>query len=148
MKRVLFIIAFTALFISAAQAQNLSIGGRLGELRAKEWIGAKPTSDRAQLINFFHTSSAASVAQLAELEKLATKYPQLNVIVLAKEPAQTISGKIPSQRKYFVGIDDNARTFSSLEIDFVPFSILTDAKGRILWFGATPSAKIISDNLK
>lgn len=148
MRRVLFMIAFTALFISATQAQNVSIGGRLGEVKAREWIGAKPDSDKAQLVTFFHTSSAASISQLATLDKLAAKFPQLNVIVLAKEPAQTISSKIPAQHKYFVAIDDNARTFTSLEIDFVPFSILTDAKGRILWFGATPTEKIISDSLK
>ena len=44
-----------------------------------------------------------------------------------------------------MALDDEGKTFDAYGVKFVPFSVLLDAKGRVLWFGN--SSRLTSQDL-
>ena len=149
MKRIIITLALL-LLLSPLSAQRLVIGDRAPELRVGRWLNRAPES-APRLIEFFHSTSPQSVARLAENERIAEKYKsRLAVIVIAKEETDVIERLInPSERTFHVAIDDAERTFSAYGIQFVPYGVLLDSRGRIVWFGnpTTLTDRIIDQNL-
>jgi len=149
MKR--FVVTLALLFaVTILTAQRLVTGDRAPELKVGVWLNSSPGSG-LRLIEFFHSSSPQSVARLDENERLAKKYgSRLAVIVIAKEEAEVIERVIkPSERTFHAGIDDAEKTFSAYGIQFVPYSVFLDSRGRIVWFGnpAMLTDRIIDQNL-
>lgn len=141
MKRLLLVLAIFGVSISQTIAQKLIIGERAPELKVKEWISSKSADSGARLVEFFFSSSKPSVDRLTVVNGLAKKYAgRLSVIVIAKEPKEKVEGILnPSSNSYLVAMDDAGKTFDSYGIQFVPFSVIIDSKGRIAWFGNSTS---------
>lgn len=142
---ILFIAAFTA------KAQKLVIGEKSPDMKVKEWLSGQPTEGGLRFVEFFHTSSKQCVARLATIDGVAKKYKgRLSVILIAKEPADKVKAVVsPGSKAFYTAIDDAGKTFDSFGVQFVPFSVLVDKKGRVIWFG-NPSSfdeSIISRNL-
>lgn len=135
-----------------AQSQKPIVGERAPELKISEWIvGAQPQSGKPQLIEFFHSSNPLSEDHLKTLDAWAVEYRnRISVIVVAREPKDKISSIFGSKSFAFaVGIDDNGKTFAAYNVQFVPFSVVVDAKGRLRWFGNSSdlTEAIINDTL-
>jgi hypothetical protein len=138
------IILTLALLMGAvvANGQKLLIGERAPEMKIKGWAAKQPQdNDKARLVCFFHSSSALCKNELPALDKLAVRYAgSLNVILIAKEPADKVTAIIkPAERTFYTAFDDSGKTFGNFGVQFVPYSVLIDGKGKVTWFG-NPSA--------
>ena len=75
-------------------------------------MGTALPEDRPLLIEFFYSPSQPSRDRLPVLNEMAKAYDgRVTVLVLARESRDRI------------------------EVQYVPFSVLMDAKGRVSWFG-------------
>lgn len=120
------------------QAQKLVTGEKAPDVKVSEWLWGAPADDnKAMLIEFFHSGSRQCVDRIGNIETVALKYKgKLNVVLLAKEPAEGVRGKLAMQSgAYFAAIDEGGRTFEAFGVKFVPFCVLIDHKGRVLWSG-------------
>ncbi len=139
MKKLLFLTLAFLLAAAAPKAQTrIAVGQRAPELRIKQWLvrGTPPEERKARLVEFFYSASAPSVERLPVLTGYAKTYASsLQVVIVAKEPANTVLEYVPTTAPYYTGIDDNGASFVAYGVQIVPFSVLIDAKGRILWFG-------------
>lgn len=153
MKRhlIIFIAFMTGAWMPAA-AQKAIIGQRAPEIKIAQWLTEKPTEERTQLLVFYHSTSKQATDQLCELDDLAKKYgDKLDVTVLAREKEDKVRPMIlDSPHNFHVALDDNGKTFSNFGVQYVPFSVLMDARGKVLWFGnpAQLDAKTLTKLLK
>lgn len=153
--RVMKKLILTALFaigaIASSSGQKLMIGEKAPDLKIKEWINQSPSQGTVRLIEFFHSTNDQSRERLAALDDYSKKYSGLSVILIAREDKSTIENAVsPSSRGFSAGIDDAGKTFSAYSVQYVPFSVLVDGKGKVLWFGNSSNLKesTISNALK
>lgn len=142
MKKLITLIVLTIFTASTLRAQKLVIGERAPELKVKEWVGKKPTTEsQAKLIEFFYSASKPSLDRLKALDELSEKHKaKLLVIVIAKEDKTKIIQVVnPGVRKFYTALDDAGKSFSSYGVEFVPFSVIVDARGKVLWMGNSAS---------
>lgn len=141
MRHILLMFAALTLSMHLAHGQKLIIGGRAPELKVKEWATTKPAESGPRLIEFFFSGSKPSVDRLTQVDAIAKTFNgRLTVIVITKEPKDKVMSILsPSSRSYFVAMDDNGRSFDAYGIQFVPFCVIIDNKGRIAWFGNSTS---------
>ena len=142
----IILIAALALIVSdKAAAQRPVIGERAPEFKAAAWLTEKPAEGRrARLLVFFHSSSRETIDQLAMLDDIAGKYDEkLDVVVIAREAEDKVKPLLlgygadgeHTAHKYYVALDDAGKTFANFGVQYVPFSVLLDARGRVLWIG-------------
>lgn len=142
MKKLITLIVLTIVATSSLWAQKLVIGERAPELKVKEWVDKKPTVEsQAKLIEFFYSASKPSIDRLRILDELSEKYKtKLLVIIIAKEDREKIVQVVnPGSRKFYTALDDAGKSFSSYGVQFVPFSVIVDARGKVLWMGNSAS---------
>lgn len=138
MKKSLPILALLILSVSTvATAQKLAVGQKAPEIRIAEWLTTKPAAGEAQLLHFFHTSSRDCADQLPKLDGFANKYAGcMSVVVVAREPAAKVRPAITGDDvRYLAALDEDGRTFAAFGVEYVPFGVLIDGKGKVLWFG-------------
>lgn len=135
--------------VTSASAQKIIIGERAPEIKVSEWLNGAPADSKAYMIEFYHSSSKQADQHLATLDAVAEKYAgKLNVIVVAKESKDKISStELGKQHKFHTAIDDNGKTFDNHGVQFVPFSVIVDSKGRAVWFG-NPTSLSVDDIAK
>lgn len=151
MKRFLLMLLAVWGFLeiqTAVQAQNLVIGSRVSEVKISEYLLGAPQKDRPLLIEFFYSASEPCRERLPELNKLAGDYKgRIDVLVLANDDRDRMLSLLQGEHYAFAAaLDDAGKTFKAYGVRFVPFSVLLDAKGRVLWFGH--SARLTVDDLE
>ncbi len=137
MKRFL-IMAVLLAAMSAASAQKLAIGDKAPDLKVKEWVeGPAKQANLPRFIEFFHPDGAGAADRLRALASLAGKYEgRMNVTLISRQaPAQLRASIGEGARPFSAAADDNGRTFAAYDVQYVPFGVLVDARGRIAWFG-------------
>lgn len=137
-----------ALTISAAtlSAQKLVIGERAPELKVQQWLISAPAVDgKAIMVEFFHPANKKSAERITKLNSLAsTNGDKMIVIVLVRDDSDNAKSILTSGNpSYYPAIDDAGKTFSTFGIKYIPYAVLYDKRGRILWVG-NPSS--ISNN--
>lgn len=134
-----FLLSVLALlFVSPIYGQKLVRGERAPELQVREWLCATPSLDgKAVYIEFFHSSNPTSVKRLAELDKLARSAgTKLTVVVITREQSNAVNNMLRANNPaYYAAVDDGGKTFSAYSVLYVPYSVITDRKGRIIWLG-------------
>ena len=135
-----------------AQGPKLMVGERAPDLKVREWvIGGAAASGVPQLVEFFHSTSPLSEERLGALDMLAGKYRgRLAVVMIVRESREKITSLLMTRSYPFsVALDDNGKTFNAYQVQFVPFCVLIDGKGRVRWFGnpVDLTAEIIQKNL-
>ena len=134
-----------------AQGSKLIVGERAPDLKIREWAaGGAAASGIPQLVEFFHSTSPLSEERLETLGALAGKYRgRLAVVVIARESREKIALLLTNSHLFSVALDDNGKTFGAYQVQFVPFSVLIDGRGRVRWFGnsADLTDEIIQKNL-
>lgn len=135
-----------------AQSQRLIVGERAPELKIAEWLaGTPPANGKPRLIEFFHSSSRPSADRLTTLDAWAKKYGgRLSIVVIAREPKDKIMPLFRAKPYAFsVALDEAGKTFSAYNVQFIPFSVVIDGKGRLRWFGNSSdlTEAIIDSNL-
>ncbi|MDL2230709.1 TlpA family protein disulfide reductase [Alistipes sp. OttesenSCG-928-L06] len=153
MKKLILSILISLLTVAAAQAQRLVIGERAPEVRVSEWVsgGAAAVAGKPYLLDFFHSSNDQCVANLPKLNDFQRAYSgRLTVVVIARETADKVTPFVAGKGYGFhVGLDEGGKTFANYGVRFVPFAVLVDTKGKLVWTGnaATLSDDIISKAL-
>ena len=147
MKRFLTIALLALLTAAPLHAQRLVIGERAPELSVSQWLnGAPDTNGKAVMVEFYHSSAPKGDERLARLDELArTHGDRLAVVVVTREngePATT--SLLKGSPAYRVGYDSDGAVFSTFSARYVPYSVIYDKRGRILWVG-NPSSLSVAD---
>ncbi len=120
-------------------AQNAALGQKVPEIRAEAWLdGVRPASAPLTVLTFFTVSNPVCEQTLEHLHALTEKADnRLRVIVVTRDDeAKTASVMAPYlSPRMTVAFDTEGKIFKSFGVDYVPFSLLTDAKNRVLWQG-------------
>jgi len=137
MKKIIIAAAVILFSASGLSAQKLVIGEKAPDIKASEWIIPQSGRGTATLTEFFFSQSDPSVRRLPALDGIARQNAgKLAVIVISREDKSKVEPFVSGKNYSFgVAIDDNGKTFASYGVQFVPFSVLTDARGRVVWFG-------------
>lgn len=139
MKKIAWLLmGWLALGAFPASAQKLVIGQRAADLRVSRYLaGSEAPSGEPLLIEFFYSPSQPCRDRLAPLNALANEFRgRLSVLLLAREEASAVEPLITGKGYAFsVGLDGEGKTFAGFDVQYVPFSVLLDGKGRVCWFG-------------
>lgn len=98
------------------------------------------------MVEFYHSSNRSSAERLARLDAIAkTHANDLAVIVVTREDDSAVtSALLQGNPSYRVGYDGDGSVFSAFSARYVPYSVITDRRGRILWVG-NPSSLTDAD---
>ena len=134
-------MAVVVLLLSAGAcpAQRLVIGEKAPELKVGEWLSHRDAvaDSRPTLEEFFFSRSEPSLRRLAVLDGFVRDHSErLNVILMVRESRERLAPALEGKGYAFaVALDDGNRTFAAYGVQFVPFAVLFDARGRVVWFG-------------
>ena len=134
-------MALLAILAIPLHAQRLVIGERVPDLNITQWLNGAPVSDgKAVMVEFYHSSNPKGAERLAQLDELAKSYgDRLAVIVVTREKNDAvISSLLGGNPSYRVGYDGDGSA------RYVPYSVIYDKRGRILWVG-NPSSLSAAD---
>ena len=139
MKRVLLLLTVVFCTLGASHAQNIVIGERAPELKSVTWLAARnPAAAALSYLAFFHSSNKGCTASLDALRDLSNKLgSKLRIIIITQEDSEKIAPILTPyiSERIGVALDHDKKVFGSFGVDFVPFSVLIDAKNRVLWMG-------------
>jgi hypothetical protein len=137
MKRLLFLFAAILMTVLPLSGQKLVIGDRAPLLKL-QWLDGTPKTDgKYTMVEFFHSSNGASVNRLPALHRLAVAAgSKLAVVVVTREQGDNIRTMLTERNPaYFAAFDPDGATFSAYRANYVPYSVIYDRKGRIVWLG-------------
>lgn len=137
MKKIVIAFFTTLLAAAGVSAQTVIIGEKAPDIKVSQWISGGTKNNTATLLEFFYSQSEPSKKRLPILDAIARQHGgKLNIIVISKEDPGKVAPLIDGNNYSFsVAIDDSGKTFSSYGIQYLPFSVLTDSKGRVVWSG-------------
>lgn len=139
MKRVLLLLTVVFCTLGASHAQNIVIGERAPELKSVTWLASRnPAAADLSYLGFFHSSNKGCTASLDALRDLSNKLgSKLRIIIITQEDSDKIAPILTPyiSERIGVALDHDKKVFGSFGVDFVPFSVLIDAKNRVLWMG-------------
>ncbi len=137
MKRVLLLLTVVFCTLGASHAQNIVIGERAPELKSVTWLASRnPAAADLSYLVFFHSSNKGCTASLDALRDLSNKLgSKLRIIIITQEDSEKIAPILTPyiSERIGVALDHDKKVFGSFGVDFVPFSVLIDAKNRVLW---------------
>ncbi len=134
----LSVLALSLLIAGNVQAQRLMIGEKAPDVKIATWIGGgQPSGGKAQLVDFFYSTNDQCIASLPRLDALARQYSgKINFVIVGREEESKLAPLVAGKNyAFFFGLDDNMKTFTSYNVRFVPFSVLLDARGQVVWMG-------------
>ena len=137
MKRVLLLLTVVFCTLGASHAQNIVIGERAPELKSVTWLASRnPAAADLSYLVFFHSSNKGCTASLDALRDLSNKLgSKLRIIIITQEDSEKIAPILTPyiSERIGVALDHDKKVFGSFGVDFVPFSVLIDAKNRVMW---------------
>ena len=95
----------------------------------------RPYRDGRPYLSFF---IPRAVESLADLQSLGRKFrDRINVVVVAKESPEAVGAIVRpyAEGNLTVAFDDNGRSFTAYDVQYLPFGVLISPKGRALWMG-------------
>ena len=149
MKKIIVITGILLLAFSGVKAQQLINGEKAPELKLSEWISKNQLqSGKPTLIEFFVSRSDLSMKRLPTVDDFARNYgKKLNVVVIGCETKDKIQSVMDGKGyAVAVAVDNEHKTFTAYGAQFVPYGVLLDARGKVLWFGN--SSKFGAEELK
>ncbi len=141
MKKQGFFLLLLAWTVSVfpLRAQNAALGQKVPEIRAEAWLdGVRPASAPLTVLTFFTVSNPVCEQTLEHLHALTEKADErLRVIIVTRDDEAKIASVMASflSPRMTVAFDADGKIFKSFGVNYVPFSLLTDAKNRLLWQG-------------
>lgn len=146
------IIFFAFLFcIEIAQGQNVIIGEKIPTIKSGTWLmDAQPEQANFSCIIFYHSESKLCQESLKKMNALCKEYPgQFNLTIITKEEHDKAGVTLTSLISDYTGIlfDESGAIFKNFGVKFLPFSVICNSKGRVLWCGnpATLNIDIFKD---
>lgn len=120
-----------------AKGQKLVIGSQIPSFKGITWLTAPPKTDKDMLIDFYQSTNPSCEKFLPTL---APRYdllaPKLSFVILTREQGPAIDKLVNSLgARYSIGYDPTGDAFNAFNVKYLPYSILVDEKGKILWIG-------------
>lgn len=124
---------------SPVQAQKILLGERIPEVRNVTWLDElHPEPAPLTAVVFFTAANPSCLKALTHLRQLMERSgDRLRIIVVTRDEAGQAAetlGELLSSR-LTVALDPEGKIFKSFGVNYVPFSLLTDARKRVLWQG-------------
>lgn len=136
MRKLFILIAAVALSASTLSGQRLMVGDKAPEIKGKWMAGTPDLSGKTVMVEFYHSTNASSAARLSELDKLARdSRNKMVVVVVTREHTPNVAAQLTSGGPAYYPLLDSGTTFPAYKVQYVPFSVIYDRKGRILWLG-------------
>ncbi len=150
MKKWFLLVAAIWLGLYGVTAQNLVLGAKIPDFKLARWLTEAPSEEEKHFvfIEFFYSTNPVSVERLVLLDEWADRYKdRLRVVVLTKEDSPEVAEKFRlDQCRYYVGLDDGGKTFAAYGVQYVPYGVVADRRGRVVWLGN--SAQLDEETLK
>lgn len=137
MKYLLTILITTLCATTNLQAQKLVIGSTAPPLKEVKWLSNPPQPGKVYLIDFYQDSNPTCKQFFSKLKPLWQTYPdKIAIIILTRDDNDAIKELVKNfGDHYSFGYDATGGVFSSYGIKYLPSTLLTDSKGKILWMG-------------
>ena len=140
MKRTITILTFVLLVCLPqwVRAQRAEVGMRAPYIHSVEWISDCPDSQgKYLLIQFFHSANHHCREGIELCNNLAREYRSvMDVVTLTREPAEQVAAMLLHQYQYcYVATDESGALFRAFETDHVPYALMVDPNGHIIWAG-------------
>lgn len=140
MKRLFVISAFLVLLClpSKGWAQRVEVGSYAPYIHNVEWISDRPDrSDKALMVEFFHSSNRDCREHIDHLNALACDYrKEMDVVMLTREPSEQVAGMLLHEYQYFyVATDESGDMFRAFGVSHVPYAVIANRNGVIVWCG-------------
>lgn len=118
-------------------AQKLVIGSKAPDMKNIEWKSGAPAENKAMIVEFYQSTNPTSVKLFPKLADIKSKHgDKLNVVVITRESNEAIDKLVADYGAlYSIGYDAGGKTYESFGVKFVPFTMLVDAKGTLIWQG-------------
>lgn len=111
---------------------------RAPRIRGVEWISDRlEESDKALMVEFFHSSNKDCREHIDHLNALACDYrSEMDVVMLTREPSEQVAAMLLHEYQYFyVAIDESGNLYRSFDVSHVPYAVVINPKGIIIWAG-------------
>ena len=120
-----------------ADAQRLVNGEKIPEIKVGEWLTPAAKAEMPMYIEFFHPSSNACLKRIGVLEAMAVRYENaVEVVLFVRDDADKARSILAGKGYHFhAAMDDKGKTYSAFGVHYVPFGVLVNGKGRVVWFG-------------
>lgn len=141
MRKLMLLTIFAMTIALSALAQRVLVGEKAPEIKTKEWgdSGKPSLNNTPYIVHFFVLSSPTGLDMISSADQVAQKHKgKINVVVMTRDEPTKVKENLKGKTfTLFLGFDDENRTFTAYNIKFVPYSVLVDAKGRVVWCGNT-----------
>jgi hypothetical protein len=138
MKRTLCILfALLGVAISLS-AQQVEVGSKAPHISGVEWISDTPQlGGRFLMVEFFHSSNDDCKAHINTCNSLShTSLDQMDVVMLTREPSEQLASLLMHEYQFFyVASDEEGTMFSAFGANHVPYAVIVNPKGVIVWTG-------------
>lgn len=116
------------------------VGQSLGELQAT-FVSSNPgpLDGKVVLIQFWSVRNPASRRTIPHFNRIQRKYQERGLVVIgiSNDSDEALAALVKVQPVHFsLASDPEARLFHRLGVTFIPFCLLVDRAGKIVWQGA------------
>ncbi len=141
MKNLFILVASLLLSIGSVSAQKLVIGSEVDghkEVTSLEWLSDKPADKSVWIIDFFATNNPTSTdfydKHLPEVLKVIDGDAKIVVLTTKSTPEfQELAKK--DGDKYSFAVDTKGELYKLFGVRYIPFTVIVNHKGKILWQG-------------
>lgn len=119
-------------------AQRVEVGYYAPRIEGVEWISDPyVASNKYLLVEFFHSTNQDCRARIEVCNSLARDYRNsLEVVMFTREPSEQVASMLLHDYQYFyVGVDESGKLFRAFGTNYVPYAVVINPKGRIVWTG-------------
>ncbi len=125
----------------SAQGQKLVIGSEVDDLSKvtkDQWLSRSASSDKVWVIDFFAVKNPSSMKFYnEELPKVKSNIgDRAEVVIVSSKDSEELSELAAKDGdKYCFVTDSEGKLFKIFDVKYIPFSVVVDSKGTILWQG-------------
>lgn len=139
MKRIITLIVICLMATAPVLAQKIVIGSRMPDIRADkiEWLTPAPPKGKAILIDFFSINNPSSVKEYSKLANIhKTLGSKLGIVIILAVESGNLRNKVAADgSRYIFGLDIDGDIFTLFGVRYLPFYMLFNAKGEMVWQG-------------
>lgn len=108
-----------------------------GPPNSKASLGSHPGIRPQRIFRTSYSSTRRTKAARLRWTHSGTYLTNLRIIIITQEDSEKIAPILTPyiSERIGVALDHDKKVFGSFGVDFVPFSVLIDAKNRVLWMG-------------